>query len=188
MTSADTPGTQGRQSRQQDTPWGTLRDLGRGLAAVRVTDRFATNADDLWQAITTPARLSRWSGEIQGDLREGGSFTGSLTTGWSGAGRVETCEPPVRLVVTLAPGSEDESCVEATLTPDGDATVLVVEERGVPRADVASYGAAWHAQVESLGAHLRGRPAPDWSARWTALTPAYSSQPVLASQEGPPTV
>lgn len=42
-----------------------------------------------------PERLARWIGEVEGDLRLGGDFCARFfTSGWEGAGRVETCEPP----------------------------------------------------------------------------------------------
>jgi uncharacterized protein YndB with AHSA1/START domain len=82
------------------------RILGRlrthdGTGVVSVQDRFDTDIDDLWSAITDPARLARWLGEIEGDLRVGGEFRAhfSLASGWEGTGWVEACEPPRRLLV-----------------------------------------------------------------------------------------
>jgi hypothetical protein len=36
---------------------------------VRMEDRFDTDIDDVWSALTTPGRLARWLGEVDGDLR-----------------------------------------------------------------------------------------------------------------------
>jgi hypothetical protein len=62
-----------------------------GKGVVTAQDRFDTGIDDLWAAITEPARLARWLGEVAGDLRLGGAFRAhfSLASGWEGAGRVE---------------------------------------------------------------------------------------------------
>ena len=51
---------------------GTLRSAdGRGV--VRMQDRFDTDIDDLWSALTEPRRLARWIAEVEGDdLRPGG--------------------------------------------------------------------------------------------------------------------
>jgi hypothetical protein len=38
---------------------------------------------------------------------------------------------------------------------------------------MTTHGAGWHADVEDLATHLRGREPADWRTRWTALTPAY---------------
>ena len=41
---------------------------------MRIEDRFDTDIDDLWSALTDPGRLARWLGEVEGDLRPGGEF------------------------------------------------------------------------------------------------------------------
>lgn len=143
-----------------------------GQGTVRMEDRFATDIDDLWSALTDPARLDRWIATVHGDLRRGGEFRARFTSSWEGTGRVEACEPPRRLVVTLH-DDDGDTVVEVELTPDGDFTRLVVEERGLPLAEVAGHGAGWQAHVEDLAAHLEGRPVGDWRARWQELAPAY---------------
>src|SRR5436190_19309225 len=49
---------------------------GKGI--VRMEDRFDTDIDDLWSALTDPRRLARWYGQVEGDLRRGGEFHASL--------------------------------------------------------------------------------------------------------------
>src|SRR5438105_1892701 len=96
-------------------------------------DRFDTDIDDLWSALTDPRRLARWIAEVEGDLRLGGEFHARFTSEWEGTGRVEACEPPRRLLLlTRASGAPDEHVIEATLAADGDQTILVIEERGMP--------------------------------------------------------
>jgi uncharacterized protein YndB with AHSA1/START domain len=150
----------------------TLHTLD-GTGAVRARDRYPTDADDLWSALTDPERLARWVADVDGDLRPGGTFQARFTSGWEGPGRVEVCEPPTRLLLTLSPGQDDETAVEALLTPDGDGTLLVIEERGLPVVELAGYGAGWQAHAEDLAGYLAGRPATAWRTRWTELAPAY---------------
>ena len=52
---------------------GSLRSAD-GAGVVRIEDRYDTDIDDLWSALTDPARLARWYGEVEGDLRPGGEF------------------------------------------------------------------------------------------------------------------
>ncbi|NUR06006.1 MAG: hypothetical protein HOQ45_03235 [Nocardioidaceae bacterium] len=57
---------------------GNLRVLGTlraadGTDTVRLEDRFDTDVDDLWSALTEPDRLARWLGAVDGDLRPGAS-------------------------------------------------------------------------------------------------------------------
>lgn len=154
---------------------GSLRAVD-GKAVVRMEDVFDTGIDDLWSALTDPERLERWIARVEGDLRLGGVFLASFTSGWEGPGRVDVCDPPRRLVVIMAQGSDDETVIAAELAPDGDRTRLVVEERGLPLDEAADHGAGWQAHVEDLAAHLAGRARADWRTRWAELTPAYLDQ------------
>jgi uncharacterized protein YndB with AHSA1/START domain len=152
---------------------GTLRAVD-GSGVVRMEDRYDTDIDDLWSALTDPPRLARWIADIEGDLRVGGEFHASFTSGWEGPGRVDVCEPPRHLRVTMAPGQgDDETVIEAELVSTGDQTRLVIEERGLPLDELATHGAGWQAHVEDLAAHLAGRQRVDWRTRWTELTPSY---------------
>jgi uncharacterized protein YndB with AHSA1/START domain len=154
---------------------GSLRALD-GKAVVRMEDSFDTSIDDLWSAITEPERLARWIGKVEGDLRLGGQFRVSFTSSYEGPGRVDVCDPPRRLRVTMDPGQDEETVLEAELSPDGDGTRLTVEERGLPLDNAAAYGAGWQAHIEDLAAHLTGRTPADWRTRWAELEPAYLDQ------------
>jgi uncharacterized protein YndB with AHSA1/START domain len=149
-------------------------DSADGKGIVRMEDRYDTDIDDLWSALTEPRRLARWIAEVRGDLRLGGEFRARFTSGWEGTGRVEACEPPRRLLVlTRAADEPEEEVLEATLTPDGDQTVLVVEARGLPIEYLAAHGAGWQVHLEDLAAHLAGHERSDIKARWDELIPAY---------------
>jgi uncharacterized protein YndB with AHSA1/START domain len=162
---------------------GSLRSAdGRGV--VRIQDRYDTEIDDLWSAITDPARIARWYGRVDGDLRPGGQFRLHVDDADSDhAGRVEECEPPRRLRVTTRETDESyqrgegvppyDSVLEATLTADGDQTILIIEVLGMPREAVAYYGAGWQIHAENLAAYLGGRQHGDTEARWVALVPPY---------------
>src|SRR5271169_3832198 len=98
MTSNARPGTR---------VLGSLRSAD-GTGVVRIEDRYDTDIDDLWSALTDPRRLARWYGQVEGDLRPGGEFRLYLESDdVEGAGRVEACEPPRHLLV--ATRETDES-------------------------------------------------------------------------------
>lgn len=152
-----------------------------GKGVVRVEDRYDTDIDDLWSAVTEPSRLARWFGQVEGNLRPGGAF--HLSVAWDGTGRVEACEPPRRLRVTVRESDESwrsgngvapfDAAIEATLTAEGDQTNLVIEVRGMPLDRIALYGAGWQIHAENLAIHIAGRERGDTEARWDALVPAY---------------
>lgn len=163
----------------------TMRLLDETHGAVRAEDVYDTGVDDLWEACTAPRRLARWVAEVSGDLHVGGTVRLVMTSTWSGSARIEVCDAPHHLLLTMEPGTAEESEVEAWLTAEGARTRLVVEERGLPVGPLPFHGAGWQAHLEDLGRSLAGagrlhadgwsaqRPAAGWHARWTELTPAY---------------
>jgi uncharacterized protein YndB with AHSA1/START domain len=163
---------------------GSLRTVD-GKGVVHVQDRFNSTVDDLWCALTDPSRLGRWLGEFDGDLRPGGTFRARFfASDWQGTGRIDVCEPPRHLAVTTsdADGSE-EHVIEARLTPDGEHTIVSIEERGMPMNLLSAYGAGVQIHLEDLGAHLAGHERCDAQTRWKQLHPAYEA---LASPSGEP--
>lgn len=154
---------------------GTMRGLDETRGAVRVEDAYDTDIDDLWEACTKPERLARWIAEVSGDLRLGGEFHARFTSGWEGTGRVDVCEPPRRLLVSTREQGQpgEEQAIEVTLTPDGDRTNLVIEERGLPIDQLAAYGAGWQVHAEDLAAHLAGSARCEMETRWEELIPLY---------------
>ncbi len=73
----------------------------------------------------------------------------------------------------MQPGQPDEHFIEATLAADGDQTILVWEERGMPLDQLAAYGSGIQVHVEDLAAHLAGHERCDADARWNEFLPAY---------------
>ena len=69
----------------------------------------------------------------------------------------------------------DEHAIEATLTADGDHTILILEERDGPVNLLAAYGAGIQVHIEDLAAHLAGRERCDAEARWEELEPSYEA-------------
>lgn len=156
---------------------GTMRALDDKRGAIRVEDVYDTGIDDLWDACTTPERLARWIADVSGDLRVGGTIHASFTSSWTGPVRIEECDRPHHLLLTMEPGTDDEGELEAWLTEEGDKSRLVVEERGLPLDKLHFYGAGWQAHLEDLGRSLAQEPSV-WRDRWTELTPAYEAMPV----------
>ncbi len=162
---------------------GSLRSAD-GKGVVRIEDRYHTDIDDLWSALTDPGRLARWHGQVTGDLRPGGEFRIYIEADdLESTGRVEACEPPRRLLVTTRETDESylrgkgvppfDEAIEATLSADGDQTVLVIEVQGMSLDKIAFYGAGWQIHAENLAAYLAGREHGDTEARWDELVPPY---------------
>jgi uncharacterized protein YndB with AHSA1/START domain len=164
---------------------GSLRSAD-GTGVVRIEDRYDTGIDDLWSALTDPRRLARWYAQVDGDLRPGGQFRLYVESDdWAGTGSVVACEPPRRLLVATRETDESwqkgrgvqpfDETIEATLTANGDQTILVIEVKGLPLEPIAFYGAGWQIHAENLAADLAGRERGDTEARWGELVPPYQN-------------
>ena len=153
---------------------GAMRRIDDEHGAVRVEDVYDTDIDDLWSAITEPARLARWLATVEGDPRLGGTVYARFTSTWQGPGRIDVCDAPQRLLLTMEPGTDDEAQIEAVLTAEGGRTRLAIEERGLPLEHLYKHGAGWQAHIEDLARYLAGGES-NWKARWTELTSDYET-------------
>jgi len=156
---------------------GSLRS-NDGNGAVRMEDRVAATAAEVWSALTDPGRLAHWLGEVDGELQPGGEFRARFfASGWAGTGRIEVCEPARRLLVVTRDvddqGPEFGHAIEITLTADADGTSIAWEERGMPLEYLAAYGAGIQVHVEDLASHLAGGERCEAEARFRELLPAY---------------
>lgn len=151
-----------------------------GEGVVRMEDRLDTEIDDLWGALTDPDRLAHWFGEVEGELSQGGEFRVRIALAGERRGRVDACEPPRRLVLTMRdpdpqPGQPAQTVLEAQLTAEGAQTRLVWEERGMPVNLLPAYGAGVQIHVEHLADYISGREPRNVEARWNELFPAYEA-------------
>src|SRR5258706_13651556 len=106
---------------------GSLYRTASGKGAVRMEELYDTDIDNLWSALTDPHRLARWIAEVEGDLHIGGLVQVRFTSGWDGPGRIDVCQPPNQLIATMAPGTPQETVIDAALTSEHHQTRLVVE-------------------------------------------------------------
>jgi uncharacterized protein YndB with AHSA1/START domain len=152
-----------------------------GEGVVRMEDRIDARIDDLWRALTDPGRLARWYGEVEGELAQGGEFRVRIALSGERTGKVEACEPPQRLLLTMRdpdpqPGQPEQTVIEAQLIAEGAQTRLVWEERGMPVDLLPAYGAGIQIHVEHLADYINGREFRNVEARWNELFPAYEAE------------
>jgi uncharacterized protein YndB with AHSA1/START domain len=134
---------------------------GRSLLLRRTYD---ASADDVWNACTDPARISRWLAPVSGDLRLGGAFRieGRAT------GEILCCDKPRLLKVTWEYGQESVTEVEVRLSKDSRGGTLfelrhaspveIVDElvRTQGPAGAIMNGASWDLVLLDLDGFLRG--------------------------------
>jgi len=129
--------------------------------AVRTYD---TTVDDLWEAITTRARLVRWFMPITGDLKLGGRYQLEGNAG----GTITRCDPPSALDVTWEYGGAT-SWVNVRLAPDGKRARITLEhiahrdgigEEHLKQFGPGAVGIGWDLALYGLELHLPARDKP----------------------------
>ena len=89
---------------------------------------------------------------------------------------MDSCERPRRLLVTTRQSGESYPIpIEVILTAVGDQTDLIIEERGMPVAMLAAWGAGDQVHIEDLADHVVGRERREMGTRWDELLPAYQA-------------
>jgi uncharacterized protein YndB with AHSA1/START domain len=162
-----------------------LHDHTSGLKTVVIRHRYATEPEDLWDAITDPDRLVRWFLPISGDLREGGRF--SLEGNASGT--IVRCDRPREIVLTWEIGDASTD-VWLRLVPEGDATVLELEHSPVQTEIITNVGETWglgpgwELSLGSLEEYVAGG-TPEGRAvdRWAAASPEEMAEFVRMAAE-----
>lgn len=131
---------------------------GQSVRTVRMTRDYPTTLDDLWDAVTTPARLERWFLPVNGDLQPGGRYQLKGNAG----GVIEHCNAPDTLHLTWEFG-ESVSWVEVTLsTIEGGARLTLAHITPMDEASQAHWrqygpgatGVGWELGLVGLGVYF----------------------------------
>ncbi|MEJ3748202.1 SRPBCC family protein [Actinomycetes bacterium KLBMP 9797] len=130
-------------------------------ATVVLTRGYDAPVDDVWDAITSPERLSRWFLPVSGDLRLGGTYQLQGNAG----GEILRCEPPQLLAVTWLFGENPlPSQVTVRLSSEADGATTTLELEHAATVDPkfwdeygpGAVGVGWDLGLLGLALHLRG--------------------------------
>jgi uncharacterized protein YndB with AHSA1/START domain len=131
---------------------------------VRLRRTYDAPIEEVWDALTDPARIGRWFLPISGDYRVGGTYQFEGNAG----GRILSCDRPNQLHVTWVFGPGEPSEVVVRLKPSGaDATVLELEHTAVVPDEMWSeygpgaVGVGWEGGLLGLELHLSGGSVGD---------------------------
>lgn len=146
------------------TIWGDI-SLDGARRTVTIEREFAATVPDLWSALTEPARLRRWIGELEHTddgflLRMGGPDVDAVATG-----RVLACEPERRILVGWRfsgdGGTEADTELEAALEAVGpDRSRLTLRHARVQALTAADYGAGWEDMLTHLARAVGEEASP----------------------------
>jgi len=155
------------------------REVGSGrlpageAKVVRLRRTYDAAIDEVWDALTTPERVSRWFLPVSGDLRLGGRYQFQGQAG----GTIDACERPNRLQVTWAypptENADDASVLEIRLAPAGDgATALELVHTAVVPDEMwdtfgpGAVGVGWEQGAFGLALYLKTGSTIDDPEAW----------------------
>jgi uncharacterized protein YndB with AHSA1/START domain len=136
---------------------------GAPAHVVTAARTYDTDAEDLWDAITSAERLPRWFLPVSGDLRPGGRYQLQGNAG----GEITACEPPRFLGVTWEYGGEVSwVTVELSADPDGGTRLALEHIAHVDKERWDQYGpgaagVGWDMALMGLELHVATRAAVD---------------------------
>jgi uncharacterized protein YndB with AHSA1/START domain len=150
-----------RSTGDRDTP------VGNGKV-VLLQREYDASIEEVWDALTTPERISRWFLPISGDYRIGGRYQLEGNAG----GEIVACERPSRFKVTWFYGDPatpaDVSEVEVRLARVAAGRtrlelehVADVPAEQWPQFGPGAVGVGWDGVVMGLGLHLAGGSIAD---------------------------
>lgn len=136
----------------------SLTTITRGSEEVRlltVERTYDAAPDEVWSALTTAERITRWLMPVSGDLEVGGRFQLEGNAG----GEVLDCVPPERLAITWEYDGRT-SWVDVSLRPT-DAGTLLQLDHSLPLDDPTygefgpgATGIGWELGLMGLAEHL----------------------------------
>jgi hypothetical protein len=143
---------------------------GKPAKAVIATATYATSVEDLWDAVTTPARIKRWFLPITGELKPGGRYQLQGNAG----GTITACTPPHAFATTWEMGGQ-VSWLEIRLSAVNTGAILelthtaIVDDAFWPTYGPGAVGVGWDLGLLGLQRHIEApgvdRP-PEADTSW----------------------
>jgi len=137
---------------------------------VTLTQTYASDVADVWDACTNPERIPRWFLPVTGDLRLGGRYQLEGNAG----GTIEECDPPTRFRATWEFG-EGISWIEVRLTAEAPDRTRLELAHTAPvdehwdQFGPGAVGIGWDLGLVGLSLHLASGEPVDAAAvdEWT---------------------
>jgi uncharacterized protein YndB with AHSA1/START domain len=166
---------------------GTYQEID-GRPVVRFERTFPHSIEEVWAAVTTPARLEKWfPTSVEFDqLRPGEPITFRFAADRFApmGGEIREVQPPTRLVFTWG---EDELTFELAESDGGDACRLSFNVALDAAEKAARDAAGWDDCLDMLDEVISGEtpPRPFKSARWQDRYAEYKAMGLPATAPVP---
>ena len=162
---------------------------GKPAKAVVATATYDTSLEDLWDAVTTAARIKRWFLPVSGDLKLGGRYQLEGNAG----GTISACEAPRFVSTTWEMGGQLSWLeVQLTSTKPGSATlelthIAIVDENFWPTYGPGAVGVGWDLGLLGLQRHIESpgtEQPPEAVAEWATSPEALAFYRVSSADWG----
>ena len=155
------------------TGYGTIAVDG-STARLRFERELAFPAEEVWAALTEPARMAEWLAKATVTPGIGGEIALDFGEGGAEGGRITAWDPPRILAYEWNFVGEQPSHVrwELSAVDERGATLLTLEHTRLEADASAGYGAGWHAHLDQLEGHLAG-DVRDLTDLFETLRPHY---------------
>jgi uncharacterized protein YndB with AHSA1/START domain len=162
---------------------------GKPAKAVVATATYETSLEDLWDAVTTAARIKRWFLPINGELKLGGRYQ----LEGNAAGTITACEAPRYFASTWEFGGQTSWIEVQLISNKSDETTLelthiaIVDDAFWPTYGPGAVGVGWDLGLFGLARHIENPAAerpPESAADWATSPEALEFYRVASAAWG----
>lgn len=136
---------------------------------------FHASIEDVWASATEPERTARWFGPWRGQAGPGRTIEVRMAfedeAPWSEL-RIEACEPPRRLAVSMVDESGTWRMELLLAEADGSTELRLVHHLDTEDA-IGDVGPGWEYYLDMLVAARDDSPRPDFDDYYPAMKPYY---------------
>ncbi|PSL01548.1 uncharacterized protein YndB with AHSA1/START domain [Haloactinopolyspora alba] len=150
-----------------------------------VSQTYAADLEDVWDACTNPERIPRWFLPVSGELRLHGRYQLEGNAG----GTIESCDPPHAFTATWEYGGE-VSWIELRLTAEGEGRtrfelehISHVDDDRWAQFGPGAVGVGWDMALIGLALHLGTGEAVDVEQVMAWVTGEESNRFIALSSE-----
>lgn len=157
----------------EDTVRRSMIKNSLGSRTIIITQHFQTDISTLWDALTSPKRLTTWYAPVAGDLRVNGwySIMGNAS------GTITACNEPHDFALTWVCGESKSTLAINLASIDGSSNTKLTLQHVLDADDhwrmygPGATGVGWDMSLLGLILHIKGLPKPseeEWMASHAA--------------------
>jgi uncharacterized protein YndB with AHSA1/START domain len=149
-----------------------------GTFTLRFERHYSHSIDRVWQAISDPAQIALWFGELRKPYSAQGTYELYFSEGNSSVvGTVRTIQPKTLLEYTWEHVTVPATIVRWELSEEGPSSTKLLLVHSQLRKNMHAYAGGWHLHLDLMEEVIEGRQTPYVMPKdkQTELTLTYSN-------------